>query len=202
MNKLLKVAASTAAVGSALAFAVACDKSPADTQQEAAEEQKAAVQNYEETRAEANKEANAAQREANEKALEAQQEANAKIGEAREEVAAEGAEANVKINEAQRTAAVDIAKARADMRTWSNEKLSDIDEEIDKARADAVKASAAEKARFEAVMKDVAVQREEVREEIAALDKRTAAEWDTFKTRVEERVEKLRDRVGDAREAL
>lgn len=202
MNKLLKNAASIAAVGSALAFAVACDKSPAETQQEAAEKQNEAVKDYEQTRQEANQEANAAQREANQKALEAQNEANKEIGEARKEVAEEGAEANAKINEATREAQTDIAKARAEMREWTNEKLNDIDKEIDKARADAVKATAPEQQKFSAIMKDVAARREAVREEVAGLDQRTAAEWDQFKARVEERIEALRDRVEDARKVL
>jgi chromosome segregation ATPase len=202
MTKLLKDAASIAAVSSALAFAVACDKSPADTQQEAVEQQREAVQNYEETRAEANKEANEAQREANQEAMAAQKEANQEIGEAREKVAEEGAEANQKIAEANRDALTDIAKARAEMREWSNEKLADIDSEIDKARADAVKATADEKREFNTIMQDVTAQRNAVRDEIAALEQRSAAEWDTFKARVQERIEKLENRVDDARKTL
>jgi hypothetical protein len=170
--------------------ATACE-SPASSQDRAIEVQQ-----------EAQLERAAAEREAQEKIAKAQAEANAAVIEARDEAQRAKEAVQADVAEATGEASQELVKARNDLREWSRSKLQGIDRTIASARAQARSASAEARANFDEVMRDADARRAAIQEDIASFDRRSATEWEQFKTSFEARVDALEARLKDARARL
>lgn len=166
-------------------------ESPASSQDNAIEAQ----QEADKARAEA-------EREAAEKVAAAQAEANAAAAEAREEAQRTIENSQGEAAEARGEAGQDLVKARNDLREWSRTKLESIDRSLERARADARNLAPQARSNFDSVMKDAEAKRAAIQQDLSTLDNRAAAEWETFKTNFEARVDALEERLKDARARL
>ncbi|HKU44485.1 MAG TPA: hypothetical protein VJR89_40270 [Polyangiales bacterium] len=180
----------------------ACNRTPADEQRQAVEAQN-----------EANRDIQQANREAAEKTAEVRKDVNEKTADLRKEYDKTVAEGNEKVAEAQKDAREKAAEAQANanedirdanrnviskddsLRVWGQEKIDSLNNDIDQARVKAEKAAPKAKAEFETGIKDVQAKRDAIVSEFASVDNKSEAAVDKFKTRVDNEIDKLKERV-------
>jgi chromosome segregation ATPase len=185
-----------------LGGSAACNRSPAEQQQQAVEAQNEANRKINEAQHEANEKTAEVRKDVNEKAAEVRKdydklvaEGNEKVAaakqDARETAASEQAKANEKIREANR----DVVAADDSLRTWGQEKIDGLNNAIDETRVKSEKAKPEVKAEVEAGLKDVQAKRDAIVTEFASLDTKSEKTVDKFKDRVDTEIDHLKQRV-------
>jgi chromosome segregation ATPase len=185
-----------------LGGSAACNRTPAEQQQQAVEAQNEANQKINEAAREANEKTAEVRKDVNEKAAEVRKdydkviaEGNEKVAEAKQDARETAASAQAKANEEIREANRDIVAADDSLRTWGQEKIDGLNNAIDETRVKAEKAKPEVKAEVEAGLKDVQAKRDAIVTEFASLDTKSEKTVDKFKSRVDNEIDRLKDRV-------
>ncbi|MFM2418662.1 MAG: hypothetical protein RL385_3385 [Pseudomonadota bacterium] len=95
-----------------------------------------------------------------------------------------------------REAGNDTAKMRSTLRAWGEDELAKLDTDIAAARTKAGEASAEVKADFERTMREIAIKRENVRGELAALDAQAADKFAAYESRLHTDIDDLKQRIA------
>jgi uncharacterized protein YPO0396 len=176
-----------AALLSAPAGLLACERTPQDAHNDGIEAQRKA----DEAKAEARKEAS-------DKIAEANREVQKASDDARKEAAEAQANANEKIRDANR----EIASPQNETRTWAQKKIDTVDNLIDGANAKAQAAAPAAKAKFNTAIEDVKHERDVLQTEIASLEARGGDSLDKSKEQFSERVDRLKTNIHNIEKSL
>lgn len=185
-----------------LGGAGACNRTPAEEQQNAVEAQNQANRDIHEANREAAEKTAEVRKDVNEKAAEIRKdydkvvaEGNEKIAEAKQDARETAANAQAKANETIRDANRGVVSADDSLRTWGQEKIDSLNNRIDEARVKAEKAKPEARTQFEAGLKDVQEKRDAIVTEFASLDTKSAQTVDKFKNRVDAEIDRLKERV-------
>lgn len=184
------------------AGAGACNRTPADQQQQAVEAQNQANQKITEANRDATEKTAEVRKDVNEKTAEARKDydktvadGNEKIAEAKQDARETAANAQAKANEKIRDANRGVVAADDKLRTWGQEKIDGLNNRIDETRVKAEKAKPEVKAEVEKGLADVQAKRDALVTEFASLDTKSEKTVDKFKDRVDNEIDKLKDRV-------
>jgi hypothetical protein len=194
----------------ALVAATACAKTPEQdlTEAQAAqtkaderirEVQQAGAEKVSEAQDALAKSRAALERENAEAAREAEQKSDqikAEIAATKVDVAAKSALAQNAADKTIREAGNASAKTRSTLRAWGQDELAKLDTDIAAARVKAGDESAEVKAGFERTMREIAIKRENVRGELAALDAQAADKFAAYESRLHADLDDLKQRVA------
>ena len=185
-----------------LGGAGACNRTPAEQQQNAVEAQNEANRKIHEANQEAAEKTAEVRKDVNEKTADTRKEydktvaeGNEKIAEIKQDAREKAASAQANANEAIRDANRGVVAADESLRTWGQQKIDSLNNRIDEARVKAEKAKPEARAEFEAGMKDVQAKRDALVSEFASLDTRSEKTVDKFKGRVDAEIDRLKERV-------
>jgi peptidoglycan hydrolase CwlO-like protein len=187
----IRIALIALALGGATFGALACNRSADEAHNDAVEAQNQANRQIQQAQTEANKDVN-----------QAQTEAQKDIDKARQEEQQKTAEAQAKANEKIREANTDMKDANADLRVWGQKRVDELSNTIDKATVKAEKAPPAARASFESGIKEVRSERDEISAEIGSLDRQVVRDTNSFRERIDNRVDQLKDRVSKLEDKL
>ena len=201
MDKARKLFIIVALLGAAGAGS-ACNRTPAEEQRQAMEAQNEANRDIHEANREATERSAEIRQDTNERAAELRKdydktvaEGNEKIQEAQKGAREESAEAQAKANETIREANRGIVASDDTLREWGQERIDSLNTKIDEARVKAEKAEPKVRAEFEAGMKDVQAKRDAIVTEFAAVDTKSEQAVEKFKSRADNELDRLEDRV-------
>lgn len=197
-----QIAVTTAAL--IVGLGVGCKPSPAEEQDRAVEAQREANTEIGEARAEAADQIEEAQKEAskdvtaaNKEASQALNERNEKVAEAQREYGREAAEAQQAANEKIRDAKETVGEVKRDLSEWGQEKVRDLDETIEDANVKAQNVGTAARNQFEVSMKEVRAERDQIVMELASVQERATSDVSRVKENLNQRFERLEDRVQE-----
>ncbi|HEY2733208.1 MAG TPA: hypothetical protein VGI70_04450 [Polyangiales bacterium] len=167
----------------------ACNRSPNEAHNDAVAAQQ-----------EADKTAAKAKEDADKKVAEANTDAQKAVDDARKEAAEAQAKANEKIRDANRdiTGKTDTN----DVRTWAQQKIDSVNNDIDTAKAKAQTAPPKNKAKFNAAIEDIQHQRDVLQTEVASLETRSGDSLDKGKQEFSSRVDRVKDRIQNIEKSL
>lgn len=171
----------------------ACERTPQEAHEDAVEAQRSANEKIQEAKREAAETASDVQRKATEAETARQQELDEANRAAREKSAAAQAEANEKIREANTD--IKQASASSELRVWAQRQLDELSNMIDAATVKVEKAPDRARAEYESEIKLVRESRDQLLTEVAKLDDRTISNSALFRADLDQRIDRLKDRL-------
>ena len=168
-----------------------CNKSPAETQNEAIEAQRQADKTAAEAREEADK-----------KNSETMAEANKDVNKANDDAREKAAKARANANDKTREANQELAAKQGDLNQWGEKKLDEINSLIDDAKVKAQTAAPKARAQFNNAIRDVEVRRDAIKTDLASLGARADLTYDKAKDTINGRVDQLKDRIHQIERSL
>jgi colicin import membrane protein len=168
-----------------------CNRSPSEAHNDAVEAQHEADQTAVNAKAEADK-----------KIAEAQKDVQKASDDARKEAAEAQAKANEKIRDANRVIEGKTEGKTDDVRSWAQQKLDAVNNDIDTVKAKAQTAPPKAKEKFNAAIDEVQHQRDVLQTEVASLETRTGEELDKSKQQFSSNVDRVKDRIHKIEKSL
>lgn len=165
-----------------------CDRSPEQAHEQASRAQQSA-----------NDKAAAAREDLHRTTSDIENKAHAQIDQAQREANDKVAKLQASANEELRAANLDMRRAQDEFRAWCQGQAAEVANLLDQTRTGAEKLGPEARAEFDRRLHEIELRRDEVRAQVDAIDRQTAADWADFKSRVQTRFEELKSGIKNLR---